>query len=540
MKKKWIAAALLAGFMSISFISGVETTVYAKTDDNHIYEGVSINGMDVSGNTKEEAEKKVAQYMEDLQKKKITFKTDLGKVSMTTKAMGLNYTNQEVVEDAYSYGKVGNIIKRYKEQKDIKENMVDLQLEMTIDTKAIKKKLVSAEEKLVQKAENASLKRKSGKFEIIPEKTGITVDYKSVMSDLKTFLNDTWDGNNTSYELPVTEDTPEYVSADLQEVQDVLGTYTTNYSSSSSDRAENVNNGARLINGTIVYPEEEFSMYEKVHPYTIENGYRVGKAYQNGEVIDSIGGGICQVSTTLYNALIRSELEITERFPHSMIVTYVPLAADAAMAGTYKNLKFKNNTNTPIYIEAVAENRNITFTIYGKETRDSNREIKFRSKTLAVYSPGKDIETKDPSMAEGRVIVTQSAHTGYKAELWKDIYIDGKLTDSELVNTSVYQASPRRVIVGAKKKEEPKEDKKKEEPKDDKKDDKKEDTKDTNTSDDKKVNDKVEDTKKDSNQDTSKDTNKENDNSGSSSTTEKPDTSTTEKPVSTEESAGEE
>lgn len=176
MKKKWIAAALLAGFMSISFISGVETTVYAKTDDNHIYEGVSINGMDVSGNTKEEAEKKVAQYMEDLQKKKITFKTDLGKVSMTTKAMGLNYTNQEVVEDAYSYGKVGNIIKRYKEQKDIKENMVDLQLEMTIDTKAIKKKLVSAEEKLVQKAENASLKRKSGKFEIIPEKTGITVD----------------------------------------------------------------------------------------------------------------------------------------------------------------------------------------------------------------------------------------------------------------------------------------------------------------------------------------------------------------------------
>lgn len=466
MKRKWIATALLTCILTLGFIADTKIEAYAKTDDVHIYEGISIDGLDLSGDTKEEAQEKITQHMKELGDKTITFETELGKVSMPLDKIGFAYSNKDVVEQAYSYGKVGNVIKRYKEQKDIQKSAIDLSLEKTVSSKAIKKELKKSEDQLVQKAQNASLERKNGAFEIIPEKVGIIVDYKSSVADLKTFLNKQWNGKEIEFELTTTKDQPKYVSANLQDVQDVLGTFTTNYASSSWDRAENVSNGARHINGTIVYPKEEFSMYEKVQPYTIANGYRVGKAYQNGEVIDSIGGGICQVSTTLYNALIRAELEITERFPHSMVVTYVPLAADAAMAGTYKNLKFKNNTDTPIYIEAVTQNRNITFTIYGKETRPANREVKFQSKTIAVYPAGKDIEKKDNTMLEGTRIVTQSAHTGYKAELWKEIYIDGKLTDSELVNTSVYQPSPRRVVVGTKKKEEPKEDPKKEDPKD--------------------------------------------------------------------------
>ena len=155
-----------------------------------------------------------------------------------------------------------------------------------------------------------------------------------------------------------------------------------------------------------------------------------------------------------------------------MNVNYVPLAADAAMAGTYKNLKFKNNTDTPVYIEGTTYNRKVTFTIYGKETRASNRTIEFRSETLATYQPGADIETKDSSMLEGQTVVTQSAHVGYKAQLYKDIYIDGKKTESILVNTSTYQSSPRRVTVGTKKKEV-------EKPKDTTKDTTKDITKDT-------------------------------------------------------------
>lgn len=463
MKKQWIAALALTSIITMGIIGNSTEAVYAKTEDNYIYNGISIDGIDISGDTKEEAQKKIDTYMNGLKETQIEFKTDLDKVSVSMEEVGLTYANKEVVEEAFSYGKEGNIIKRYKEKKDIEENPLQLTLDKTISTKKLKQVITDSEDTLVQKAQNASIKRENGAFQVIPEKEGLIIDYDKTAKKFKSYVSETWDGQEDTFLVETKKDEPEYKSTDLKEVKDVLGTFTTNYSSSTSDRAQNVATGAEHINGTVLYPGEEFSTYEKVAPYTYENGYRTGKAYSNGEVIDSIGGGICQVSTTLYNAVIRSELEITERYPHSMIVGYVPLAADAAMAGTYKNLKFKNNTDSPIYIEGTTYNRNVTFTIYGKETRASNRKIEFRSETLETYQPGADIEKEDPTMPVGQSVVTQSAHIGYRAQLWKDVYVDGKKTDSILVNTSTYQASPRRVTVGTKQPEQPKEEETKEE-----------------------------------------------------------------------------
>jgi len=130
-------------------------------------------------------------------------------------------------------------------------------------------------------------------------------------------------------------------------------------------------------------------MEEKTKPYTEENGYVLGGSYEGGRVVESYGGGICQVSTTLYNAVIYAELEIVERYPHSMLVDYVSPSRDAAIAGDYKDLKFRNNLDLPIYVEGIAGGGRITFNIYGCETRDvKNRRIEFESKTTAVRQPG--------------------------------------------------------------------------------------------------------------------------------------------------------
>ena len=385
MIKKWMATSLLTGVMLLG-ITGVQSEqVYAKTEDTHIYQGISIDGIDLSGNTKEEAQKKVDSYINKLKKANLTFKTELDTLTVSMKDIGFSYSNKEIVEQAYAYGKTGNIIKRYKEQKDIEQNPVNLEIEKTVQTKKAKKAIQEVEDQLVHKAENATVTRQNGQFQVIAEKEGLAIDYKKSMQELESYVKEQWDGSDTTLTLQTKVDKPQYTSEDLKEVKDVLGTYTTSYASSTTDRAQNIDTGAGHINGTVVYPGEEFSTYSKVAPYTYENGYRTGKAYSNGEVVDSIGGGVCQVSTTLYNALIRAELEITERHQHSMNVNYVPLAADAAMAGTYKNLKFKNNTDTPVYIEGTTYNRKVTFTIYGKETRASNRTIEFRSETLATY-----------------------------------------------------------------------------------------------------------------------------------------------------------
>lgn len=450
---KWIWSIVLGVLFSGQIWFHHTTFVYAKSKDTHIYSGISVDGIDLGGKTKDEAENVIKEYVKSLKNKKIHIKTDLASIEYTLKDFGMKSNSSIVLEDAYAYGKIGNIIRRYKDQKDSKYQPVNFILEKKIEKKEWKNQIKGHEKDFVVHAKNATVKRVNQKFKVIDETYGNNIEYNQGYEEFLQYLNKTWNGEDGEFSLPTSVDEPDYKRADLEQVKDVLGTFTTNFSSSSSDRSQNIETGAAHINGTVVYPGEEFSTYSKVAPYTYDNGYRTGKAYSNGEVIDSIGGGICQVSTTLYNALLRSELEITERYPHSMNVSYVSLAADAAMADTYKNLKFKNNTKTPVYIEAVAVNRNVTFTIYGKDERPKDQEVKFRSEMVDVYYPGADIVTYDNSMLEGQMIVTQVAHTGYKANLWKDIYKNGKKVDSILVNTSVYQASPRRVIVGTKKRE---------------------------------------------------------------------------------------
>lgn len=447
----WSWGIVLGIVWSGYFLFHHTTFIYAKPNDTHIYSGVSVDGIDLGGKTKEEAETVLKEYVKSLRNKKIYIKTDLASVEYTLKDFDMRSNAHTVLEDAYTYGKIGNIIRRYKDQEDSKHQPVNFVLEKKIGKKEWSNQLKKYENELVVHAKNATIKRVNQTFQVIDETYGNNIEYNQGYKEFLQYLNQTWNGEDGEFSLPTSIDEPEYKREDLEQVKDVLGTFTTNFASSSSDRARNIETGAAHINGTVVYPGEEFSTYSKVAPYTYENGYRTGKAYSNGEVIDSIGGGICQVSTTLYNAILRSELEVTERYPHSMNVSYVSLAADAAMADTYKNLKFKNNTKTPVYIEAVAANRNITFTIYGKDERSEEQEVKFRSETIDVYYPGADIATYDSSMLEGQMIITQSAHTGYKAELWKDIYKNGKKVDSVLVNTSIYQASPRRVIIGTKK-----------------------------------------------------------------------------------------
>ena len=136
---------------------------------------------------------------------------------------------------------------------------------------------------------------------------------------------------------------------------------------------------------------------------------------RSGKVVQSSGGGICQVSTTLYNAVILAELEVTQRQPHSMLVDYVKPSMDAAIAGDYKDLKFKNNTETPIYIEGYISGGNLTFTIYGKETRNANRSIEFVSETLSTTPAGKKFVESGDSL--GVMTKSGSGHTGKTARL---------------------------------------------------------------------------------------------------------------------------
>ena len=233
----------------------------------------------------------------------------------------------------------------------------------------------------------------------------------------------------------------------MAKVTDLLGSFHTSYGTCGAGRSQNVANGTSKINGSVIYPGEEFSVYETVSPFEAENGYELAGSYENGTTVETYGGGICQVSTTLYNAVIRAELEVTERFNHSMIVSYVDPSADAAIAGTYKDLKFKNNTDAPIYIEGYTAGKVVYFNIFGHETRDSGRQVSFVSETVSTTDPGVQYQAA-PDQPIGYIHTVQSAHTGYTAQLWKVVTLNGVEQSREVFNSSTYKASPRIVQIG--------------------------------------------------------------------------------------------
>ena len=211
----------------------------------------------------------------------------------------------------------------------------------------------------------------------------------------------------------------------------------------------NITNGTATLNGRVLYPGDSISVCNSMMPFTEENGYELAPSYANGTTVESFGGGICQVSTTLYLAVLRAELEVTERHNHSMIVGYVKPSMDAAIAEGSKDFQFRNNLDAPVYIEGYAAGGSLGFAIYGEEYRPENRSVTYESETLETIEPDTEL-TADPELGFGVTQMTQSPHTGYRAKLWKVVTEDGKKVSREEVNSSTYLMSPTKYKVGVK------------------------------------------------------------------------------------------
>ena len=415
-----------------------------------IKDGIYAENIDLSGKNAVEAEAAIEGYVNQLQSTQITLNAGGGnQVKVTAGDLGVFWANKEIVEEALEFGSKGNVIERYKTIKDLEHEPYVYEIDLDFDVEAINNVLVDKCLKFDQKPINVSMKRnEAGEFEYTDGQEGRVLDVEVSIDRIYEYLTDSWDGKPCEIDLEVKVEEAKGSVQELAQLTDVLGTFTTSYTTSGSSRSANVENGCRLINGTLLYPGDEFSTYHTVAPFSQANGYYMAGSYMNGKVVNSLGGGICQVSTTLYNAVLNAELEVTERHNHSMIVTYVDPSADAAIAESAgKDFKFVNNLDYPIYIEGYTQGKKITFNIYGKETRDAGHSVAYESKVLQVINPETDNIYADGGQPIG-YIVTEGAHIGYKAQLWKIVTENGKEVSREMVNSSSYKMTPRSATVG--------------------------------------------------------------------------------------------
>ena len=327
----------------VPFAYKADTAAAAQTEENRIADGIYIGKVNVSGMTEQEAQAAVDAYINSLKETTFTFVGPNGSMEATAEEMGIHADAADAIEEALTIAQGGNLISRYKEISDLKQNNIVLDLYPEVDKQATAQLIYAQIGKLNIEAEDNGLIRENGSFTFVEGKTGTEVNIVDSVYAINDYLAYTWDGTNNEIALVTEVIEPRGTKEELAQVKDLIGSFSTDFSSSSAGRATNVKNGCSKINGSLLFPGDTFSVYDTISPFTEENGYALATAYASGKVVESIGGGICQVSTTLYNAIIRAEVKVTMRYNHSMLVSYVDPSDDAAIASGLKDFQFVNN-----------------------------------------------------------------------------------------------------------------------------------------------------------------------------------------------------
>ena len=418
-----------------------------KTDKDKIHENIYIGEVDVSGMNAEAAVSTLNEKLTEYKALGVTIKVGEASTETTLEQLGISMTNMEdAVEKAVDYGKTGSIWKRFWQIRGLKKESEVIDDKFQIDTELTTAFVDEYVQPLELRAQDATIRSSGNGFEITDEVAGTMVNTEESIEALNTYLNKEWSYDVIEFEMEQTVEEPKITRADLEVITDELGSFYTD--AGGGTRLKNIQRATELLNGIVLMPGEELSVEQMTAPYTLENGYVEGSAYENGKVVQSIGGGLCQVSSTLYNAVLYAELEIVTRSAHSMLVSYVEPSRDAAIAEGSKDLVFKNSYEYPVLIEGYINSSGpLWLHVYGKETRPEGRTVEYISETLENIS----YTTKyvaDSGMSLGEKATEGSKINGKKAKLWKVIYENGVEVSRETRNNSNYRASEYIVKIG--------------------------------------------------------------------------------------------
>lgn len=343
-------------------------------------------------------------------------------------------------------GKNGNIVDSDK----IKSLFVDKLIFVPYNTDSIEVPVFSKEankididaihSEIYKEAQDASYT--TNPYAVYPSSNGL--DFNISIDEAKALIT----GDKDSYTIPLKTLYPNVKTSDIgiEAFPNLLSSYSTSFASSSSNRATNVSLATNKINGKVLMPGEVFSFNGTVGKRTPQAGFKVAGVYMNGQVATDYGGGICQVSSTLYNAVLRANLEIVDRSNHMFEVGYVPIGTDATVSWGAPDFKFKNSRSYPIKIVTSSSNRKCVVKFYGlKESEEYDIEIvSYRTGSV----PYRTTYTTDSSLAAGQQKVIQRGSNGAKSVAYRIRKKNGQVISKELLSKDTYDPHNQIIAVG--------------------------------------------------------------------------------------------
>lgn len=514
-KRKNKAIFIIIGIIIIVGIFCSTIFALVNINNENIISGISISGIDVSGLSKEKAIAKMETIYQEKKEKEIGIKYKEYETTLNPTLMEVNYEIEKAVEEAYSFGRGSNIfINNYNilyallVKKDINVNM-------TLNEDVAKQTITDIGVNLPGLIIESSYAIEEDQLIITKGKAGVAIKVEELLNKVKEQLCNL-NANENIIEIPVMNKEPEpidiekiheeiyteakdaYYTKDpftiypevngidfdveaakvlLQEEKEEyvisltitkpkvtidqigseafpnrLAIFTTRYDASDVNRTTNLIIACQKINGKVVASGETFSYNEALGPRTSAAGYRNGKIYSGGKVVDGIGGGICQISSTLYNSVLMANLEIVERRNHQFVTSYVSAGRDATVVYGVTDFKFKNTRQYPVRISASAQNGIATVAIYGIK-EENEYTFDFYTKVIATIAPTTKYE-EDASLEVGTEKVTQKGTNGVKTETYMTKMLNGKVISTTLLSRDTYNAMERIILKGTKEKKE--------------------------------------------------------------------------------------
>lgn len=505
---------LLIPLFIFAILVGILSTVFAliNRDNETIFSGISIQGIDVSNLTIDEAKRKVSSIIGNHISEEISLQYNDFQTVILPEQFGVSFDVDSAVEQAYYIGKSDNLIKNNYTILSLLLKNYNISPSINYDEDLLNSLIDSINAQLPDRVVNSGYSIDGTNLIITSGKDGILISSSDLKDEILSFLNDISSKNETInipvnnvgaepinldaiykdiFKLPVDASytTNPYVvypssngldfAISMEEAKaiisnqqdeytiplkitypnvttnqigneafpDLLSQFSTSFTSSGYNRSNNIILSSAKLNGLVLMPGEEFSYNQAVGQRTRAAGFREAGAYSNGKVVQEVGGGICQVSSTLYNAVLYANLEIVERTNHYFNPGYVKAGLDATVSWGGPDFRFRNNRNYPIRIVTDTSGKKLKVYIYGLKTDDDCTVVLDPRYISSV--PYKTTYQNDASLATGETRVISSGSNGCKTATYKYVYDkNGTLISSECISRDTYSPHNKVVAVG--------------------------------------------------------------------------------------------
>jgi vancomycin resistance protein YoaR len=421
-----VLAVIVAAFMILT---------HYYTGDT-IRKGISIEETDVSWLSAEAARARVtARLMESLPDRKLTLTYGQRKWEVDLDEIEYTFRVDDAVDQAYNAGREGSIFSKLYNSILISRNGQRFEVEESFNRERLRRIIESIKKECDSTAKNAEMTYNNGKFTFTRERIYRNLD---IDRSLELAENHLLNRDFGEVGLVVEERKPEITYDKIKVIDSVLSTYSTKFNKSDINRTDNIKLACSRINNKLLMPGETFSMNSMLGPRTHENGYKQAPIIFKNELVPGTGGGVCQVSSTLYNSVLLAGLDVTEREHHSMTLSYISPGRDATITEDSIDFKFVNNLDHPVCISAKVSGNTLSISILGKKSSDGV-EIKLRTKTIGVYKPKPEKIVMDQSLQAGQKVIEQKPKNGIRVVLYREAYKDGKLQWSEKLTEDYYR-----------------------------------------------------------------------------------------------------